>query len=133
MPDFEKLNGKSIEEAFEDYLKANPHVYELFERLAIGWINDLRNAGVPYNKVRISSKDIIHQIRWHHRIEVHTKDWKINDAFSPCFARLFLEKNPKYKYMLNGIEKTVFELRQIRRNPILEFNTKTNALRRTNL
>ena len=111
---FSDLNGKSIEQAFRQYIADNPDVYTLFELLAIGWISDLWLNGVAYDKVRISSKDIIHQIRWHHRIDVITKDFKINDAFSPLFARLFLERNPRYVYYANGEKRSVFELRGLR-------------------
>lgn len=109
--DFEKLNGKSIAEAFTEFDKENPAVWALYIRYAEAWIrsqitaNDWKNA----DKVRISSKQVIGRIRWYSTVETTGKDYKINDAFTPYYARKFVKEFEHYK--------KVFEMRERAKKP----------------
>jgi hypothetical protein len=107
MADFEEINGKSIEEAFEEFDKANPEVYKVFCRFAEQWISKQLEAGKKLEDVRISAKQVCGRIRWWSSVEVEkTTDFRINDAFTCLYARKFLKDHPKYE--------SVFELRTLR-------------------
>jgi len=97
---FETLNGKSIEDSFWDFHRSNPHIYHLFAKYALYMI---RSKGMK----KISSKLIINRIRWEVYVETDTDDdYRINDAFTPWFSRLFIKDFPEYK--------NIFEFRRIR-------------------
>ncbi len=85
---FKELNGISIREAFVDFNRKNPKLYEAFEREALRAIN----AG----KKKISAKMIINYIRWSMFIETTDKAPRINDAYHSYFGRLFIAKHPEH-------------------------------------
>jgi hypothetical protein len=75
---------------FRAFHKANPNVYKLFRRFA----RQARDSG----RTRWSARDIVHRIRWFVNIETvdaHS-DFKINDHYSPYYARLLVKKNPSF-------------------------------------
>jgi len=96
---FEQNTGRTIQDAFELFHKANPHVYAECKKLAFDAINRGRKA--------ISFKLIINVVRWERfmRTEEPTlfnQDgvqiaFKINDAYSSRYARLFAEEHPEHK------------------------------------
>lgn len=105
---FQKTNNKSIEQAFQEFDKDNPKVWALFCKYALVWIeaqSEHRRKGFE-KIIRISSKQIIGRIRWFVSVETTAEDYKINDAFTPYYARKFIKRFPEYK--------DVFELREIR-------------------
>lgn len=88
----------TIQEAFEEFHRANPHIYEMF----IFFAKELLKAGHK----RISPRHILERIRWELMAptkatrgagwHVHAgKPFKINNNFSSRYARLFLEQYPK--------------------------------------
>jgi len=92
---FRTENGKTIKQAFDEFHKANPHVYQKFKKLALGLINQ-RNA-----RSKISSKMIINQIRWLTYTETTEQTgYKINDAYTSHYARLFISDYPQYETKL---------------------------------
>lgn len=96
---FRTTNGKTIKQAFDEFHSANPHIYEQFKEIAFMLIRR--------NKKKISSKMIINHIRW--MVYVQTADdtgYKINDAYTPHYARLFIYDYPQHE--------TKFETRNLR-------------------
>jgi hypothetical protein len=98
MPTFYKKNGKTIQEAFEKYHKANPKIYELFKKFALEIVK--KRAGKKNKKT--SAKLIINRIRWEIYVETLSDDgYRINDAWSSRYARLFSEEFPQHEDIFN--------------------------------
>jgi hypothetical protein len=74
---------------FLDYHIKFPRVYVLFERFAL---EALRNG-----KTKIGSKAIIERIRWENYTGSEKEEWKINNRFTPHYARLFMNLHPEHK------------------------------------
>ena len=95
---FKELNGVSIREAFIEFHRKNPKLYLEFEKQAYRAIN----AG----KTKISSKMILNYIRWNVFIETTDKMFRVNDAFTALYARLFISLHPEHE--------DKFEVRKLR-------------------
>lgn len=108
MSNFKEATGRTIQQAFNDFHQNNPQVFEIFSDQVFRALNK--------GKKKISSKAIINWIRWEKFIETHDEvkieifgepqQFKINDAYSSRYARLFIDKHPDLT--------DVFELREIR-------------------
>jgi hypothetical protein len=72
---------------FRKYHAANPHVYQLFRRFTLQVINTGRE--------RYGAKSIFEQIRWHTEIESKGEDFKINNNYTPFYARMFMYEYPQ--------------------------------------
>jgi hypothetical protein len=95
---FKQTTGKTIGVAFAEFHKANPEVFKLFDSFC--W--EILRA-----RKKISAKLIINRIRWEIYMTTEGDDkYKINDAFSCWYARLWLWENPQYRDKI--------ELREIR-------------------
>lgn len=93
--------GRSIQDRFEHWLEANPHVFELFKQFA----RQARAAG----RRRYSADAILHRIRWHVNVEmapVDGEEWKCNDHYSSRLARKLIEQDASFA--------NFFELRELR-------------------
>jgi hypothetical protein len=81
-----------LERHFFEYHRANPHVYKLFKKFA----DDVRKAGYK----RYSCRTILHRVRWEKDVKTTEADgrtpFKINNNFSPYYARLLMEKNSEF-------------------------------------
>ena len=92
MPDFKTMFNKSIEESFNEFHQDNPHIYAYYIRFAIEWLETGAN--------KISSKQIIGRIRWFLDVETKGKEaeaFKINDAFTAHYSRLFTSQYPQFE------------------------------------
>ena len=97
--DFETLNGRTIKDTFDQFHEENPAVYGFFKTYADRAIR----SGVK----KLSSKLIINRIRWEIYIQISGDEtYRINDAFTAHYARLYAEDYPEYAHM--------FEFRRIR-------------------
>ena len=95
---FRELNGKSIADAFDEFDRQNPRVYEAFKQQVIK---------AARKKIkRVSSKAIINWLRWEMFLVTNDQNFKINDAFTPYFSRKFIKEYP-------GSEE-MFEFRKLR-------------------
>lgn len=65
---------------FENFHRANPQIYAEFAEIAKTWIGNGRK--------RVSARAIFHVLRNRHG--------KLNDHYSPFYARLFLRQNPQH-------------------------------------
>lgn len=87
---YKDATGKTIIESFKQFHKDNPIVYELFKRYAMNLIH--------VGKKKLSSKLIINRIRWEVYLETKTDElYRINDAFTAHYARLFIEDFPQHE------------------------------------
>ena len=97
--DFKSQTGSTIQEAFEEFDKNNPKVYQLFKEQVL--------LAIAKGKERISPKYIINWLRW--EVFIKTDDtiaieiegektvFKINDAYSSRYARKFIEEYPMHE------------------------------------
>ena len=92
--------------AFEQFHRDNPRVYELFKQYTRAIVMVGRARGMKDKKIKTSAKLIINRIRWEVYMETLTDDFKINDAFTSRYARLFITEHPEWGHL--------FELREIR-------------------
>ncbi len=96
---FEESTGRTIDEAFTEFHKKNPVVYEYFCR----YVQQILDKG----KKLTSSKMILNRIRWEIYIELNSaEDYRINDAFTSRYARLFITDHPEHAEL--------FEFRKLR-------------------
>lgn len=96
---FKENTGKDIQEAFEEFHKLNPSVYEHFKRIALEAINS--------GKKKFSAKLICGKIRWDVFMMTEEptlfnqngkmKKFKINDAYTSRYARLFGDDFPEHE------------------------------------
>jgi hypothetical protein len=99
MSSYATTTGETIAQAFDRFNKENPAVYALFKQYAFYLLRDK-------GKKKISSKLIVNRIRWERYLETTGKDYRINDAFTAHYARLFIKDFPGYG--------EAFELRELR-------------------
>lgn len=97
--------GISIQDAFQKFHVEHPEVYEAFKKYAKDLIKAQLKMGVPQINIKTSSKLVINRIRWEmaevgqlvvdfnneHTKKMDYSDFKINDAFSSRYARLWCE------------------------------------------
>ena len=96
---FKQANGISIRESFLEFHKDNPVIYDYFKKYFFYLHNEKKIK-------RVSSKLIINRIRWEVFIKTSGDPYKINDAYTAHYARLFVSEFPQYK--------EAFEFRRIR-------------------
>jgi hypothetical protein len=91
MATFKQQTGLTIQQAFDIFHRKNPKVYELFKKYALHLIEDLQVE-------ETSSKLIINRIRWEVFENTKNKEYyKISDAFSSRYARVFVTEYPQYE------------------------------------
>lgn len=94
MATFIQQKGKSIDEKFKEFHEKNPKVYQLFKMQV--------QKALQRGKKKMSSKTILGFIRWEIYLQTHSNDeFKINDAYTSRYARLFIEDHPQYENIFN--------------------------------
>ena len=89
---FDFVPTPSSVEKFERFHVKNPHVYQLFKRYALE---------ASIRERRFSARTIIHRMRWFTQVETDDPDgFKINDHWSPYYARMFVEDFPQYEHFV---------------------------------
>lgn len=84
---------------FKKFHLENPHIYRLFEKLAIFMIEKGRK--------KYAARTIIERIRWHMDAKtVGDEVFEINDNYIALYARLFIYRHPNHLGF--------FELRTVR-------------------
>jgi hypothetical protein len=91
---FEKIQGSEIfsdlaphiVRAFWKYHEENPHIFVLFRRFAL----EARAA----KKNHFSVYAITERIRWYLSVETQGDEFKINNNYRSCYARLLITSDP---------------------------------------
>jgi len=84
-----KTRADQIEKRFRDFHQSNPKIWSLFKRFT----NELIAAGFEH----YSSVAVYNRIRWHVDLETQSLDGlKINDHYSPYYARMFHVAYPEH-------------------------------------
>jgi len=90
--------GLSLDEAFERFHEANPHIYRRLRDLAIS----ARRAGND----RVGIKALFERLRWDYMIASRGDEFKLNNNYHSRYARLLMQREAE----LDGI----FEVRELR-------------------
>ena len=95
-----ELKDKTIDQAFEAFDHANPHVYENLVRLA----TRLKKAG----RSRVGIKHLFEVLRWEYSIKTeHAENqYTLNNNFTSRYARKIIDENPDLQDM--------FEIRELK-------------------
>lgn len=94
MANYQTQHGKSIDEAFIDFHKKNPKVWETFLEQTL--------RAIRLKRTKISAKHLLGYIRWHVSLQINSKDeFKINDAYTSRYARMFAKKYPQHQDIFN--------------------------------
>lgn len=99
MSTYRQDKGKSIDGAFNEYHAKNPKVYSYFKHFV--------NQAIANGKTKTSSKLIVNRIRWEVIMDTSEEDFKINDAFTSRYSRLFIHEHPEHE--------KIFKFRHLRR------------------
>lgn len=74
------VEGDSIQQRFERFHEANPHVY----RALVGMARDLKHRG----RSRIGIGMLYEVLRWHYAMATGGSDFKLNNNYRSRYARL---------------------------------------------
>lgn len=94
------LGRASIWKRFERWHNKNPQGWDLFVRFA--------NEAIAAGRSRFSAGTIVDRIRWYTNVEMKAVDeYKINNDWSACYARLFIRMYPQHKklFALRGAQE----------------------------
>lgn len=69
--------------------KANPHVYELFERFTF--------EAIRHGHKNLSAWLIVNRIRWETSVVTQGDDFKVSNDFIAYYARYFMHLHPAYR------------------------------------
>ena len=94
--DAQEEAGDPIEEAFQLFHQANPHVYEMLASMA----RRVRLAGFK----RYGIKTLFEAARYRNDIETNSASFKLNNNFTALYARMIMAEQPDLEGM--------FELRR---------------------
>lgn len=73
---------------FDQFDNDNPKVWELFQRFTFELINKGRK--------RYSSDGVLHRIRWETALTTDDQTYKLNNNWSPYYARKFHKTYPQH-------------------------------------
>ena len=91
---YAQATGRTIQEAFENYHHDNPKVYEFFKKYSF--------LAIERDYKKYSAKQILGRARWHLEFEAKGDcEYKINDAFTSRYARLFASDFPEHADFFN--------------------------------
>lgn len=76
-----------LERRFWRYHEDNPHVYAMFRRFTLQATD---------RKTNYSARAIFHRMRWFTEIETNGDIFKINNNYSPYYARMFMKEFPQH-------------------------------------
>ncbi len=80
--------AEEIECEFKKFHAENPHIWEMF----VKYTKDLTDAGLQH----YSARGVMHRVRWEAGIKSSSDPFKINNDFTPYYARLFMREFPKH-------------------------------------
>lgn len=93
-----EAGGETIQERFEAFHAANPHVYVALRNLAVSY----KRAGARHGGMKM----LFEVLRYRSALRTQGDPYKLNNVFTPLYARLLMEREAE----LAGF----FELRERR-------------------
>lgn len=78
-----------IQEAFEKYHKANPHVFEFFKHFS----TQAKKSGMQ----QFSANAIFERMRWHLNIETIGEPFKLSNNYRAYYARKLMKECPEFE------------------------------------
>ena len=95
-----------VRKQFCKFHKQNPHIYEAFEILALQ---------AASKRQRFGARAIFEVMRWETQVRPITPNskYKIQDHWSPYYARLFEQKHPQHKGFFQKKDIQIDELEKI--------------------
>lgn len=93
MATFKEMTGKTIADAWLDFHRKNPKIYQQFVKYALYLLKQTKH------RKKISGILIINRIRW--EVFIRTADeameeYKINENYAPYYTRLFIKQFPQF-------------------------------------
>lgn len=85
---FSDISPKIVNE-FITFHKQNPYIYELFKKFSY----EVKSIGINH----YGAAAIIERIRWHETVESKKSDFKANNNYRSCYARLLAFEDPTFK------------------------------------
>lgn len=79
----------ATERRFEDYHRANPHVFELLKRFAL----EAKRAGHR----RLSINMLFERARWQSMVETTGDPWKLNNSHRAFYSRMLMRDVPELR------------------------------------
>jgi hypothetical protein len=79
-------SGLTLEQRFEAFHAANPHVYDHLRRLALDARRKGRQMGI---------KALYEVLRWQYAMATTDDDYKLNNSYTSFYARLLMEREPE--------------------------------------
>lgn len=83
----ERVVGLTLDERFDSFHAANPHVADAIEALAAQWLSRHTKVGV---------KAVLENLRWRSGIETEGDPWRLNNSYASRYARLMVERHPDW-------------------------------------
>lgn len=80
--------ARNVLDAFDRFHAANPHVFELFKQFA----RQKRGQGCE----RFGAKAVMERIRWELDVGTTDEQFKINNNYASCYARLLIQEDPTF-------------------------------------
>jgi len=74
---------------FAEYHAKYPQIYEAFKKLTF--------EAIAKGFERYSSKSIFELIRWHTGVGAKKEKFKLNNIYTPHYARLFVQEHPQHQ------------------------------------
>lgn len=93
LPRLRAVEGVSVEERFESFHKANPHVYEALVALA----SSLKGQG----RKTFGMKALFEFLRFSYALQTSGDSYKINNSYAPFYARLIMQNEPQLTGFFN--------------------------------
>jgi hypothetical protein len=80
--------AQHVEEAFLEFHRANPRIYELFKFFAT-------EAKTRWNKFGVGA--VWERMRWESSADPIGGGFKCNNSYRSCYARLLIQEHPEFK------------------------------------
>lgn len=85
----------SIQDRFDAFHDANPHVANALEALADQWLA---------NHPRVGMKALFERLRWESGIQTRGDVWRLNNSFTALYGRLLIQRRPEWADAINTRE-----------------------------
>lgn len=90
------MHAAELPKGFLDWIEANAHVYDAFEREALS---------VAQRRDRYSARTIVEFLRHHSLLAQTDAAWKLDNDMTPGLARLFAILNPTHRNLFSYRER----------------------------